>query len=311
MKLYISHVTQYSYAEPITDSVNEIRLTPSTNERQSCYNHSIFIEPNASLFTYEDCFGNRVHAFSVNGPHAKLTIRTNTTVVTTESFNQEESIHKQQLKPAEAWARLTSDESVDRFIEFLLPTSYTEVTPEIVTFMEQVPLVGAVHETAVAAEGSVMVDVTPMVGIYEWLTALSKHIRTSFIYDPSATNVRTKASEMIAMRRGVCQDFAHLMIAVCRAKGVPARYVSGYHFVGDLQGGSADFEQASHAWVEAYVPKVGWCGFDPTNESPIGERYVKLGHGRDYKDIVPVKGIYHGTGQQSLQVTVDVRKVEE
>lgn len=311
MKLQISHTTQYSYAEPITDSVNEIRLTPSTNERQACYNHSISIEPNASLFTYEDCFGNRVHVFSVNAPHTKLTIRTNLTVVTTESFNKEEGAHKQQLKPAEAWAKLNSDESIDRFIEFLLPTAYTEVTPEIISLMEQVPVVGAVRETAIASEGNVTVDVTPAVGVYEWLSALSKYIRSSFIYDPSATNVRTKASEMITKRRGVCQDFAHLMLAVCRARGVPARYVSGYHFVGDLQGGSADFEQASHAWVEAYVPKLGWCGFDPTNESPIGERYVKLGHGRDYKDIVPVKGIYHGTGEQRLQVTVDVRKVDE
>ncbi|GFN31610.1 transglutaminase family protein [Paenibacillus xylaniclasticus] len=312
MKLYISHMTQYSYAEPITDSVNEIRLTPSTNERQSCYNHSISIEPNAPLFTYEDYFGNRVHAFSVNQPHQKLTIRTNMTLVTTESYTSEESLHKQQLKPVEAWSRLMSDELVDRFIEFLLPTSYTEVTPEIVDFMKQVPVVGSVHESAQGADKSgVSVDVTPTVGVYDWLSALSKHIRTSFVYDPSATNVKTKASEMITMRRGVCQDFAHLMVATCRARGVPARYVSGYHFVGDLQGGSADFEQASHAWVEAYVPKLGWCGFDPTNESPIGERYVKLAHGRDYKDIVPVKGIYLGTGDQKLQVTVDVRKVED
>ncbi|EFM10067.1 transglutaminase domain protein [Paenibacillus curdlanolyticus YK9] len=310
MKLYISHLTQYSYGDPVTDSVNEIRLTPSTNERQSCYNHSISIEPNASLFTYEDSFGNRVHSFSVNAPHTKLMIKTNMTVVTTESFSKEESAYKQQLKPSDAWAKLHSDESVDRFIEFLLPTEYTEVTPEIFSFMENVPVVGTVHE-AEASEGGVTVSVTPAIGVYDWLAALSKHIRSAFIYDPLATDVRTKAFEMIAKRRGVCQDFAHLMVAVCRARGVPARYVSGYHFVGDLQGGSAEFEQASHAWVEAYVPKLGWCGFDPTNESPIGERYVKLGHGRDYKDIVPVKGIYHGTGKQSLQVTVDVRKVEE
>jgi transglutaminase-like putative cysteine protease len=101
------------------------------------------------------------------------------------------------------------------------------------------------------------------------------------------------------------------MIATARSEGIPARYVSGYHFVGDLQGGIADFEQASHAWVEAYVPKLGWCSFDPTNYDPVGERYVKLGHGRDYKDIVPVKGVYRGNGEQKLLVTVDVRKVEE
>jgi len=87
--------------------------------------------------------------------------------------------------------------------------------------------------------------------------------------------------------------------------------VSGYHFVSDLQGGSSDFEQASHAWVEAYAPGLGWCGFDPTNKSLVGERYVKMGHGRDYKDIVPVKGVYRGSSQAELKVTVDVAKIED
>jgi len=123
--------------------------------------------------------------------------------------------------------------------------------------------------------------------------------------------VKTTASEMFGKKRGVCQDFAHFMIACCRACRIPARYVSGYHFVGDLQGGTANFEQASHAWVEAFVPGLGWCSFDPTNADPVGERYVKLGHGRDYKDIVPVKGVYRGSGEQKLKVTVDVRKIED
>jgi transglutaminase-like putative cysteine protease len=144
-----------------------------------------------------------------------------------------------------------------------------------------------------------------------WLKRLSGRICNEYEYDPWATDVQTKVSAMMIGRRGVCQDFAHLMITACRIRRIPARYVSGYHFVGDLQGGNADFEQSSHAWVEAFVPGIGWTGFDPTNDAAIGERYVKLGHGRDYRDIVPVKGVYRGAGDQKLKVTVDVRKIED
>lgn len=301
MKLRISHITTYQYAQSVSDSVNEIRLTPVTNERQSCYNHSISIEPNAPLFAYEDCFGNRVHAFSVNQPHSQLTIRTSMTVVTTEAFRPESSRRLQSLKPIDAWDQLRSDKIIDRFIEFLLPTTYTEATEEIIKFMNEVPNIGIIDQNET--------EITPIYSVYDWLNSLCNHIRSHFIYDPEATTVSTKAYELIENQRGVCQDFAHLMIAVCRAKGIPARYVSGYHFVGDLQGGAADFEQASHAWVEAYVPELGWCSFDPTNKTAFDDRYVKLGHGRDYLDIVPVKGIYRGTGEQSLTVTVDVQKL--
>ncbi|MFF2091928.1 transglutaminase N-terminal domain-containing protein [Paenibacillus sp. NPDC058174] len=295
MKLNISHVTQYEYEAPVTDSVNEIRLTPSTNDRQSCYQQAIWIEPNASLFSYEDYFGNRVHSFSVNSMHRKLTIRTQMTVVTKNAPSPEEQAALLNGKLArEAWSWLETEEAANRFAEFLLETEYTGVTPEVESF-------------AYSISDKEEADIS----VLGWLSALSSSIRVQFIYDPEATTVKTKASDMIERKRGVCQDFAHLMIACCRAHSIPARYVSGYHFVGDLQGGIADFEQASHAWVEAYVPSLGWCSFDPTNEAPVGERYVKLGHGRDYKDIVPVKGVYRGNGGQQLKVTVDVRKVED
>ncbi|WP_141502786.1 transglutaminase family protein [Paenibacillus luteus] len=296
MKLSISHVTQYEYAETVTDSVNEIRLTPSTNERQSCYQQAISIEPNASLFTYEDYFGNRVHAFSVNGPHKRLTIRTQMTVVTKQAPSSEERAQYLSKRPVgQAWGWLRTEDAANRFTEFLLTTEYTAVTEEVERFAREI------DESSGTGPSSVL----------DWLSALSTKIRTEFIYDPEATDVKTRASDMFLSKRGVCQDFAHLMIASCRAFGIPSRYVSGYHFVGDLQGGSADFEQASHAWVEAFVPGLGWCSFDPTNMDPVGERYVKLGHGRDYKDIVPVKGVYRGTGEQILHVTVDVRNVED
>ena len=102
------------------------------------------------------------------------------------------------------------------------------------------------------------------------------------------------------------------MLACCRVLGIPARYISGYHFVSDLQTATAAFQQASHAWVEAFIPGVGWLGFDPTNNETMNWRYIKLGHGRDYCDIVPVKGSYKTLpGNRNMEVTVDVRKVED
>jgi transglutaminase-like putative cysteine protease len=286
MKIEISHVTRYSYLEPVMDSVNELRLTPRTNYRQSCYHHEVTTEPAASLFTYEDYFGNRVHSFSVNKPHREMVVKTKAIVVTQD----QSSIAKYGLPFKDQLELLQSDHLQNRYIEFLLPTAYTEINDDLRAYAVKYPL---------GEEG-----------FYAWAKNLMSGINNDFIYDPNATNVYTQVSDTLRLRRGVCQDYTHLMIAVCRSVGMPARYVSGYHFVGDLHGGSTDFEQASHAWVEVHVPGTGWLGFDPTNNAEVDWRYVKLGHGRDYKDIVPVKGVYRGTAKQKLNVTVDVRLLD-
>jgi transglutaminase-like putative cysteine protease len=289
MKLEIHHVTKYTYPEAVTDSVNEVRLTPRTSSRQSCYHHEVTVEPAAALLTYEDYFGNRVHAFSVNKPHKELTVRVRAVVSTTDPAWRS-AAGCEELAVEEERAMMESDAFFDRYVEYLLPTEYTAFSEELREYAARYPLGDR--------------------GVYTWAQVLNEGIHKDLTYDPSATHVHTTVVETLKLKRGVCQDYAHLMLAVCRQAGVPARYVSGYHFVGDLSGNSADFEQASHAWVEVLVPGRGWRGFDPTNRSETGWRYVKLGHGRDYKDIVPLKGIYRGTGEQSLTVKVDVRKLE-
>lgn len=271
----------------MTDSVNEIRLTPRTNYRQSCYHHEVEVHPPANLLTYEDFFGNRVHAYSVNKPHTEMVIHTKATVVTLDKAQGTDLPHI----PLEEQVKLLNDEKFqNRYIEFILPTRYTEVTPELVEFASQHPFEDAED-------------------MFEWTRKLSSTIYEQFTYDPEATSVNTTVKRALMLKRGVCQDYAHLMIAVCRSVGLPSRYVSGYHFVGDLQGGNANFEQASHAWVETHIPGTGWLGFDPTNNVEVNWRYIKLGHGRDYKDIVPVKGVYRGAAG-TLTVKVDVRQLE-
>ncbi len=289
MKLHITHTTEYMYQEPVTDSVNEIRLSPSTNFRQSCYQHQITIEPPAALYSYEDYFGNRVHSFSVQPSHSKLAIRTVSTVITHDN----DRTRREVLSPDEEWAMLGSESFRDQYAEFLLPTShYTALNPDVTAF-------------------AAAIGVEPGLHVYERVEAVAGRIYEDFEYMPHKTGVASTTETLLQHKQGVCQDFAHLMLAVCRSFGIPARYVSGYHFVGDLNVRTSDFEQASHAWVEAYIPGTGWIGFDPTNNGLVNSRYVKLGHGRDYVDIVPVKGVYRGTPNQTLQVTVDVRRIEQ
>ncbi len=287
MKLAICHITKYTYEDPVVDSINEIRLTPRTDEHQSCYQHSIEIDPTTPLFSYEDYFGNRVHAFSVNAPHHELTIKIQSVVTTT--------FEEKRLRPhgnVQHNAKILSSKSFrDEFVDMLLPSKRTGITEPLREYAAQIEL-NADEPYTTADE-------------------IAKKIYSELKYDPDATHVQTTINEMLSIRRGVCQDFAHLMIAICRLKGLPARYVSGYHFVGDLQVGEHDFQQASHAWVETYIPGMGWCGFDPTNNGVVNRRYVKLGHGRDYEDIAPVKGVYRGTPVQSLTVVVDVQKLED
>jgi len=286
MKLDICHITRYRYAEPVTDSVNEIRLSPRTNYRQACYHHEIKVEPAAALFSYEDYFGNRIHAFTVNPAHRELSVTVRSTVVTHDNDKHRRKV----LSPDEDWQTVRSEAVYDRFAEYLQPTAYIVFDG---TFIEN---------DAVKEDG---------IGVFDWVLQTAKRIYEQYEYNPNTTGVHTTVSEFYRLRRGVCQDFAHLMITLCRMKGVPARYVSGYHFVGDLQSRTATFEQASHAWIEAYIPGTGWIGFDPTNNCQVDDHYVKLGHGRDYLDIVPMKGVYRGTPVQTMDVTVDVRKLSD
>jgi transglutaminase-like putative cysteine protease len=244
----------------------------------------VTIEPNVSLFSYDDFFGNRVHSFSVSDPHQELVIQTSSIVVTDEL----EPERKQILSLEEQLEQLHSEKFINQHAEYLMNSKYTYIDPDLAK-----PYSGGELKESIEKQ----------------LKLISEAIFTSFEYDPHATHVKTTIAETLNLKRGVCQDFAHLMIALCKNIQVPARYVSGYHFVGDLQGGHADYEQASHAWVEAFVPGIGWIGYDPTNNGDINWRYVKLCHGRDYEDIVPVKGIYRGTAQQRLEVEVNVKQV--
>lgn len=289
MKFAIIHITRYQYQTEVTENVNEVRLTPRTNYRQSCYHHSLTVEPAASVLQYEDFYGNRVCAFSVIPPHRELLIKAQSIVVT-----QDREPRSASALPLVRELELLNDiKFQNRYAEYLVQTPYVSLSPEVRQYAD---FIGSESQFC---------------NLYEMIFAIMNAIKRDFIYSPGSTNVSTTVNETLELRRGVCQDFTHLMLAICRVRGIPARYVSGYHFVQDLQCVTYGFEQASHAWVEAHIPRVGWLGFDPTNNNVMSWRYIKLGHGRDYLDIVPTKGIYRGAANPQMEVKVDVRRVED
>lgn len=288
MKLQISHLTRYTYQEPVTDSVNEIRLSPRTDDRQSCCEHSIVINPSVPLFTYKDYFGNLAHYFTIQAPHQELLIHSYSIIKTDENNHDPKNLLPYVIERD----ILVSEQFQNTYAEYLMETEYTHITSELKAFC---------HETIKEHQSE---------NVYELLEQISNAIYSNITYDTKVTHVHTTVEETLLLKRGVCQDYAHLMIAICRMFNIPARYVSGYHFIGDLSDGQT-VQHASHAWVEAYIPLIGWMAFDPTNNGKVDWRYVKLGHGRNYSDIVPVKGVYQGTNKQQLEVTVDVKRVQE
>lgn len=289
MKLRINHYTQYNYENPVVDSVNELRLTPITDEHQTCCEHKIMIKPSVPLYSYTDYFGNLTHFFTLNKSHKLLLIKMDAIVETKEP--KQEELPK---IPYEDELNILKDEQFqNKFAEYLMETDYTVITAELEEFVRN------------------NIHLVRSKNTYELLEHISNSIYVNFTYDKEATNVHTTIKETLHLKRGVCQDYAHLMIGICRIFNIPARYVSGYHFIGDIENEQADIQHASHAWVEAFIPSTGWIGFDPTNNGTIDCRYVKISHGRDYSDIAPVKGVYKGSGNQSLHVFVDIQYVKE
>jgi transglutaminase-like putative cysteine protease len=287
MKLKVTHLTQYTYKEPVIDSVNELRLTPITNEYQTCSEHSITVEPTVNLFSYTDYFGNLTHYFTLHSPHQQLSIRMDAIVETHLTEQQKQS----KLALEDENKILSSEKFQNEYAEFLMETPYTVLIPELLQFIQT------------------KIDKNQCESTYGLLDQISHVIYTHFTYDPDATNVHTTLEETLQLKRGVCQDYAHLMIGICRILHIPARYVSGYHFMGDPEDNQIHFQHASHAWVEAYIPLIGWVGFDPTNNGKIDWRYIKVSHGRDYNDIAPVKGVYKGSSNQELTVSVDLQYI--
>src|SRR5688572_12063432 len=283
MKLHVFHRTRYKYATAVHESFNEARLQPVTSGGQTCQSFVLKVLPTARLSHYLDFHLNYVHLFEVNQPHTELTIEANSVVSTAA-----QPILGAGVEPA-PMDRLAECARLERCYDFLHSSTYVEVAPDIWRFAID------------ATEGQK--------DAWQAAQALMRYVHREFRYQSSVTHAHTHMREVLKNRVGVCQDFAHVMLGLCRSLKMPARYVSGYLYNGPID--QLRGAQASHAWVEVYVLGHGWCGLDPTNDRIVDGHYVKVAVGRDFADVSPIKGTYRGTAKRELSVDVQVTRLED
>jgi len=278
-RLRVVHTTRVSYTEPVRTSFNEARMTPMTLPAQVTHEHRIETGPVVPVWTYCDYWGTYVSVFEITEPHQELSIKAQATVETGQANGD-------PGPPPLPWADLRQQAAESRLLEYLLTTPLTTVTP------------------AVAAT---VIDALRGADPVEAAEEIAASVRAQVSYMPGATGVRTNAQEAWDQGQGVCQDMAHVTVALLRAAGLPARYVSGYlHADPSAEPGQTAVGE-SHAWVEYWTGS--WRPCDPTSGAPVRERHVVVARGRDYADMPPLKGIYHGAPASALAVTVEVTRL--
>ncbi len=292
MKYRVVHSTEYSYPQPVLLAHNETHLTPRSMGRQQVLYHQIDVDPSPSVVSErEDFFGNAVMYFSLEAPHKHLRV-TATTELEIEGGAGQRQVHSSvpwEETAARVRRELTGAGLAAR--QYLLDSPMASVFPELEEYAEKSfpkgrPVVEAVRD-------------------------LMHRIHVDFTFDPDFTSVATPLADVVEHRRGVCQDFAHLAIACLRAKGQPARYVSGYIETAPPPGEDKLVgSDASHAWFSVFHPDAGWLDFDPTNNQIPMDQHITTAWGRDYSDITPLKGVIFGGGEHGTTVAVDVHRLE-
>jgi transglutaminase-like putative cysteine protease len=282
----IRHFTRYRYSRPVWQSVMELRMHPRSEHTQRCFTFQLSVSPQARVFSYQDHLGNFVHHFDVPGQHRQLTIIADALVDVENPAPLPDS-----LGPG-AWDELDAIIDRDDYWDMLMPSKFARTSPEL-------------EALAAEFEADRRGGREPL----ELLTTLNRRLYNHFAYMKRSTHVDTTIEEAIRARQGVCQDFAHIMIAIVRNLRIPCRYVSGYLHRDPDHADRSD-EGATHAWVEALIPRVGWVGFDPTNNLLVGGRHIRTAIGRDYADVSPTVGTMKGSAETELQVRVRVTPSE-
>jgi transglutaminase-like putative cysteine protease len=273
MLLRIAHQTDLSYTLPISESVMELRMAPRQEQDQHRLSFTLAIGPSTSVTSYFDWLGNTVHAFTVNSFHQQIRIIA-TSVVETDRAR----IDPEQLPDPWPLAGTGEYSMLD----------YQHFGGPVVDSSQLRELVASVNPEAGMSLGVLTMRLLRLIG-------------EKFVYEKGITTAASPITETLDHRRGVCQDFAHLMIGMARALGIPARYVSGFiHPEAERYRGYTQ----THAWCEIYFPATGWIGFDPANQCVVGSNFVKVAVGRDFRDVPPNKGIYRGSAKETINVAV-------
>lgn len=286
MRFEIQHVTDYRYAQPASEAYVEARLTPPERPWQRILLHEIDFRPAASRSRYTDYFGNAVDFYSMTLRHERLVITNKIRVETSPP-----PVFAEALTVTIAEARQLFTAVLPAYFDFVQPTDVVPLGME-----------------AVARAREHLASRRPL---GEALEELNRAIFESFEYVPGSTDNSTPLEQVWAQRRGVCQDYAHVMLSILRAAGLPARYVCGYIETAapDAEGPEAGRlvgAVATHAWVEVLVPGLEWMGLDPTNCQWCGERHVSMAFGRDFRDAAPVRGTFKGSAAQRMKVRVSM-----
>lgn len=282
MFLHIHHLTHFRYRAPVSGSTNEVRLRPVSSDPKRLPFFLLNIQPPTRLRHFRDDFLNHVHWFELPEPHLELRIEATSQVYTTSPYAEGMPL------PVE-FSAIQASAGEENLYPFLGGSPYISLEPELWRLAIDIR------------------DGQPE--IFATARAIMEYLHGNWRYDAAATHVGTTASEALASQAGVCQDFAHVMIGLCRSLGIPARYVSGY-----LHDGSGGLRgaQATHAWCEVHLPGQGWFGLDPTNRCLADDRHVKVATGRDYSDAAPIRGTLTGPANATheMRVEVEVERIE-
>ncbi|HKN17820.1 MAG TPA: transglutaminase family protein [Candidatus Sulfotelmatobacter sp.] len=282
----VVHTTTFTYQPAVRESVMEVRLQPRSDGPQHCLTFELEVSPAANIMQYRDFMGNTVHHFDIAGKHSQIKI-------TARSSVEVHPVAPPSSADAGSWDDLdlviSTPAMKDDYWEMLLPSQFAKAS---------------LHLEALAAEIRCERRDTPL----QLLTELNQSIYESFAYVPNSTSVDSPIDDALISRQGVCQDFAHIMIALVRPLRIPCRYVSGYMFHRDEAEEKKDrsLEGASHAWIEAFLPNLGWTAFDPTNNLIGADRHIRVAIGRDYADVPPTRGVHKGEAHSALSVSVTV-----
>jgi transglutaminase-like putative cysteine protease len=279
----VRHVTEYRYDEAVRESIMELRMQPRHAAGQGLVSFEVEIAPHAQVQSYIDTWGNAVHHFGVPHAHDTLDIFVRSVV---ETYGH----GSPPAAAADDWAALASEGVRGEWWDFLTLHGFVAETPALDAFIAERNL-----------------DALKALDPLTALSALNRELYDAFDYEAGVTEPDSPIDHALTEGRGVCQDFAHIMIAVCRLWGVPARYVSGYLYT-DQETHDRSTPNATHAWIEAFLPSLGWIGFDPTNDLIVGERHLSVAVGRDYADVPPSHGVFKGEAESRLSVGVSVHR---
>jgi transglutaminase-like putative cysteine protease len=284
MRFALRYHAEYRYSEPVYDQHNVLRVKPATTPLQRVRNFRLSVDPSARTRAHVDYFGTEAIEFSVPGEHDRLAITAEAEVTT-------------QAPPDVSWGSWDATRA----------PRYTDEAGEFLLHTTDEPSNGALHELHEAVRAD-----SP----HEARVRVCEVIPDRFEYRPGATFVGSTVDDLLEGGAGVCQDFVHLALILLRHQGIGVRYVSGYLFAAPENGGEDSVEVDTHAWIEALLPggagePLEWVGADPTNRKLAGEEHVKIGHGRHYSDVAPIRGVYRGpAGESSHDVSVEMTRLE-